>query len=205
LRVYDGEKLLAAHDVTLTSDVGITTQSIAVPAGDPGVRDLRFTVDPLPGERNTINNSRTHVMDVTPQRRNVLYVEGEPRWEYKFIRRAAETDTSLRLASIVRATPNRYYRQGIEKPEELSSGFPKKTEELFAYDAVVIGSFEATALTPEQHEALKNFVDRWRRPCLPSWRQRIPRASRSSPARRCSPNTARNRPSRASTTTPRRT
>ena len=160
LRVYDGETLLAANDVTLTSDAGVTTQTIAVPAGDPGVRDLRFTLDPLPNERNTINNTRTHVMDVTPHRRNILYVEGEPRWEYKFIRRAADTDQSLRLASMVRATPNRYYRQGIEKAEELASGFPKKAEELFAYDAVIIGSFEATALSAEQHEALKSFVDR---------------------------------------------
>ena len=160
LRVYDGEKLLAANDVTLTSDAGVTTQTIAVPAGDPGVRDLRFTLDPLPNERNTINNTRTHVMDVTPHRRNILYVEGEPRWEYKFIRRAADTDQSLRLASMVRATPNRYYRQGIEKAEELAGGFPKKAEELFAYDAVIIGSFEATALSAEQHEALKSFVDR---------------------------------------------
>jgi uncharacterized membrane protein len=160
LRVYDGEKLLAANDVTLTSDAGVTTQTIAVPAGDPGVRDLRFTLDPLPNERNTINNTRTHVMDVSPHRRNILYVEGEPRWEYKFIRRAADTDQSLRLASMVRATPNRYYRQGIEKAEELASGFPKKPEELFAYDAVIIGSFEATALSAEQHEALKSFVDR---------------------------------------------
>ena len=35
-----------------------------------------------------------------------------------------------------------------------------KAEELFRYDAVVIGSFEATALSGEQHEILKNFVDR---------------------------------------------
>lgn len=160
LRVYDGEKLLAAQDVTLTSDAGVTTQTLAVPAGDPGVRDLRFMLDPLPNERNTINNTRTHVMDVTPHRRNILYVEGEPRWEYKFIRRAADTDQSLRLASMVRATPNRYYRQGIEKAEELAGGFPRKAEELFTYDAVIIGSFEATALSAEQHEALKSFVDR---------------------------------------------
>jgi len=160
LRVYDGEKLLAASEVTLSADAGITTHTIAVPAGDPGVRDLRFTLDPLEGERNTINNSRTHVMDVTPRRRNILYIEGEPRWEYKFIRRAAETDSSLRIASLVRATPNRYYRQGVESPQELSNGFPQKAEELFAYDAVVIGSFEATALSTEQHATLKNFVDR---------------------------------------------
>jgi len=160
LRVYDGDRLLAANEIQLSSTAGVTTQTIAVPAGDAGVRDLRFTLDPLPGERNTINNSRSHVMDVTPQRRNVLYIEGEPRWEYKFIRRAAETDPSLRLASLVRATPNRYYRQGVESGEELAKGFPQTAEELFGFDAVIIGSFEATALSTAQHEMLKNFVDR---------------------------------------------
>ena len=160
LRVYDGDKLLAASEVTLSADAGVTTHAIAVPAGEPGVRDLRFTLDPLPGERNTINNTRTHVIDVNPRRRSILYIEGEPRWEYKFIRRAAETDTSLRLASLVRATPNRYYRQGVENAQELVKGFPQTAEELFAFDAVIIGSFEATALSPAQHENLKNFVDR---------------------------------------------
>jgi uncharacterized membrane protein len=160
LRVYDGEKLLAASEVQLSAAAGVTTHSIAVPAGEPGVRDLRFTLDPLPAERNTINNTRTHVIDVNPKRRNILYIEGEPRWEYKFIRRAAETDASLRIASLVRATPNRYYRQGVESAQELVKGFPQTTEELFAFDAVVIGSFEAAALSPAQHENLKNFVDR---------------------------------------------
>ncbi len=46
-------------------------------------------------------------------RRAVLYIEGEPRWEYKFIRRALEGDRALRVVSAVRATPNRYYRQGL--------------------------------------------------------------------------------------------
>ena len=58
-------------------------------------------------------------MEVDGRRRSVLYIEGEPRWEYKFIRRAAEGDRSLRLVSAVRATPNRYYRQGVKSGEEL--------------------------------------------------------------------------------------
>ena len=160
LRVYDGEMLLASNEVQLSADAGVTTHTIAIPAGEPGVRDLRFTLDPLPGERNTINNTRTQVIDVEPRKRSILYIEGEPRWEYKFIRRAAETDTSLRLASLVRATPNRYYRQGIENADELAKGFPQKAEELFAFDAVVIGSFEASALSAEQHQILKDFVDK---------------------------------------------
>jgi uncharacterized membrane protein len=161
LRVYDGEQLLAADDVELSADAGVTTYPIVMQAGEPGVRDLRFTLDPLPDERNTINNTRTHVIDVEPAKRSILYIEGEPRWEYKFIRRAAETDTSqLRIASLVRATPNRYYRQGIESANELEKGFPQKAEDLFAFDAVIIGSFEASALSIEQHQILKDFVDR---------------------------------------------
>jgi len=160
LRVYDGEQLLAANDVELSADAGVTTHTISIPAGEPGVRDLRFTLDPLPNERNTINNTRTQVIDVAPRKRSILYIEGEPRWEYKFIRRAADTDPSLRLASLVRATTNRYYRQGIEGPNELVKGFPQTAEELFAFDAVVIGSFEASALSAEQHQILKDFVDK---------------------------------------------
>ena len=161
LRVYDGEQLLAADDVELSADAGVTTHPIVIQAGAPGVRDLRFALDPLPGERNTINNVRTHVIDVTPRTRSILYIEGEPRWEYKFIRRAAETDKAqLRIASLVRATPNRYYRQGVESAAELAKGFPQKAEELFGFDAVIIGSFEASALSIEQHQMLKDFVDR---------------------------------------------
>ena len=160
LRVYDGDKLLASRMIDLSADAGITTNTVEFPSGEAGVRDLRFTLDPLEGERNVINNSRTHVIDVSSRRRNILYIEGEPRWEYKFIRRAAETDKSLRLASVVRATPNRYYRQGVESPNELATGFPKTTPELFAFDAVVIGSFEAAALSTEQHRSLRDFVDR---------------------------------------------
>jgi uncharacterized membrane protein len=160
LRVYDGDKLLASRMIDLSADAGITTNTVEFPSGVAGVRDLRFTLDPLEGERNVINNTRTHVIDVNSRRRNILYIEGEPRWEYKFIRRAAETDKSLRLASVVRATPNRYYRQGVESPNELATGFPKTAQELFAFDAVVIGSFEAAAIGTEQHQALRDFVDR---------------------------------------------
>ena len=160
LRVYDGTTLLVAREITLPAAAGVVTQTLEVPAGDAGVRDLRFELEPLAGEVNLINNRRSHVIDVSAARHSILYVEGEPRWEYKFIRRAAETDRSLRLAGLVRATPNRYYRQGVQSGQELVEGFPQQATELFAYDAVVIGSLEAPALNAEQHRLLKEFVDR---------------------------------------------
>jgi uncharacterized membrane protein len=159
LRVYDREALVAARDIQLSRDSTATSLTIDLPAGEPGTHELRFVLDQLDGERNVINNSRTRVVDVPATRRSILYVEGEPRWEYKFVRRAAERDRALRVASVVRTTPNKYYRQGVDSAAELVEGFPVSAAELFAYDAVVIGSYEAAALRPEQHRLLKEFVD----------------------------------------------
>ena len=50
-------------------------------------------------------------------KRRILYVEGEPRWEYKFLRRAVEDDPALQIVSMLRTTQNKIYRQGIAEPE----------------------------------------------------------------------------------------
>ncbi len=159
VRVHAGGRLIAAQDVRFAEKAGLTTVVVEFPAGLAGVRDLTVSVDPARGETRLTNNERRAVMEVDGRRRAVLYLEGEPRWEYKFIRRALEGDASLRLASAVRATPNRYYRQGLTSGDELQNGFPATKEELFAYDAVIIGSLEAAELSNEQHEWLRDFVD----------------------------------------------
>lgn len=160
VRIYDGGTLVAAQDVRLTTGGTLTTATVEFPAGDAGVRDLRVVVEPVRGETNVANNERHRLVEVAGRRHGVLYIEGEPRWEYKFIRRAADTDKSLRLVSVVRATPNRFYRQGVSSGAELEKGFPATAAELFAFDAVVIGSLEAAALSTEQHQWLRDFVDR---------------------------------------------
>jgi hypothetical protein len=160
LRVYDGGRVIAAREVALNPNAGVTTLEISFPSGAGGLRDLRFALDAAQDEPNTLNNARAHLIEISADRRSVMYIEGEPRWEYKFIRRAAEADPAVRLVSLVRATPNRYYRQGVSSADELPDGFPKTAEELFRYDAVVIGSLEAAALNEAQHAALKRYVDR---------------------------------------------
>jgi uncharacterized membrane protein len=160
LRIYDRDKIVAARDVTLSPETSVTNLTIDLPAGEAGTHELRFALDQFEGERNTLNNTRSRVVNVPAGRRSILYVEGEPRWEYKFLRRAIDRDRALRLASVVRTTPNKYYRQGMSSPGELSDGFPSDADDLFSYDAIVIGSYEAASLRPEQHRLLREFVDR---------------------------------------------
>ena len=60
---------------------------------------------------------------VSDAKRRILYVEGEPRWEYKFIRRAEDDDPTVQIVSMLRTSENKIYRQGISDPSELADGF----------------------------------------------------------------------------------
>ncbi|HUQ50685.1 MAG TPA: hypothetical protein VM692_00600 [Gammaproteobacteria bacterium] len=160
LKVYDGDAILASEPIQLPSTSGVTTRWVDIAVGEAGVRDLRFALDALPGETNVINNSRLRPMEVPEQRRHILYIEGEPRWEYKFIRRAIDENPAVRVASLLKTTPNKFYRQGVESADELTAGFPTEELELFRYDALMIGSFEAAALTPAQQDMIREFVSR---------------------------------------------
>ena len=160
LTVRDGSTILASKQITLRRGENLHSEWIDFNAGEAGIRYLKFAVEPVGGEEITGNNSVSRVIDVPRARRKILYVEGEPRWEYKFMRRAVFKDGSVQLVSMLRTSPNKFYRQGVDTPEELEKGFPTTEEELFAYDALIIGSVEAGFFTPEQQEMIQQFVNR---------------------------------------------
>jgi uncharacterized membrane protein len=160
LRVFDGGTALASQTVTLAGDGVAQTENVMFNAGIAGAKTLRFAIDVLPGEENTANNGVTRLVNVESGRRRVLYIEGEPRWEYKFIRRAQGDDHVVQLVSMLRTTENKIYRQGIDDPGELAQGFPSTSDELFTYQGLIIGSVEADYFTPAQRALINQFVDR---------------------------------------------
>jgi uncharacterized membrane protein len=153
-------KILAARSVSLGPDGNLQTETLMFDAGGAGARTLQIAAAPLPGEENTANNTLTRLVNVSSDPRRILYVEGEPRWEYKFIRQAEEDDRMVQIVSMIRTSENKIYRQGISDPKELASGFPSRAEDLFAYQGLIIGSVEAGYFTPGQQELIHEFVDR---------------------------------------------
>jgi uncharacterized membrane protein len=160
LTVRDGTAALASREITLESDGSLQSETLLFNVGAAGGKALQYSVDALPGEENLANNAVTRLINVESDRRRVLYFEGEPRWEYKFIRRAEDDDHIVQLVPMLRTTENKIYRQNIQDPRELAEGFPTRPEALFAYQALVIGSVEATYFSPAQRELIREFVDR---------------------------------------------
>ena len=160
LTVRDAGRVLAAREIAFGSGGGMQVEPIMFDVGPAGAKSLVFSVAPLAEETNRANNALTRLIDVEAQPRRILYFEGEPRWEYKFIRRAADDDPMLQLASVLRVSENKIYRQGIKDPTELAEGFPTRPEELNAYQGLIIGSVDAGYFTPAQQALIRDFVDR---------------------------------------------
>jgi len=153
-------KVLAARTFNLGADGNLQTETVLFDIGGAGARTLQIAASPLTGEENTANNALTRVVNVSSEPRRILYIEGEPRWEYKFIRQAEEDDRMVQVVSMVRTSENKIYRQGIADPKELAAGFPSNPEDLFAYQGLIIGSVEAGYFNPAQQELIHEFVDR---------------------------------------------
>jgi len=158
IKVYNGDALLESLPVELRQDTRSTTAWVNIELAEAGHHHLRFSLDGIPGEQELRNNSRSTLVEVADQEYRILYFEGEPRWEYKFMRRALAGDEDLKIVSLLRVSPNKYYRQGIDSPEQLENGFPATRDELFSYDALIIGSVEAASLSGEQQKIIHDFV-----------------------------------------------
>ena len=167
---FDGQQVTldVEDEGTLVSTQRVTLPDAGTPASIPvrftvneaGPRSLRFRVSPQAGELVTENNAREALIDVRDRKEKILYFEGEPRFEYKFIRRAIPEDDNIIVTSLIRTADNKYMRQGVDGPDELVAAFPKTREELFAYRSLIIGSLEAAALSGDQLRMIAEFVDR---------------------------------------------
>jgi hypothetical protein len=157
LVVEDGGRVVARRDVRLP-DEGATPVRIQLPAAEAGARQLAVRLVPQDGEASIENNQRELLMRVADRERRVLYFEGEPRYELKFVRRAVADDANLRVVALQRTAEAKYLRLGVRDSLDLVSGFPTTREELFSYQAVILGSVEASAFTPDQLRMLADFV-----------------------------------------------
>ena len=61
---------------------------VDVELAEAGPHQLQFSVDGGAGESELRNNTRSTLVNVANEEYRILYFEGEPRWEYKFMRRA---------------------------------------------------------------------------------------------------------------------
>jgi uncharacterized membrane protein len=160
LDVEDDGRIVGSQELKLPIDGEPAAVRVRFTASDAGPRVFRFRISPRVGELVTQNNQREALVDVYDRTEKILYFEGEPRPEQKFIHRAVDDDKNLQVVTLVRTADNKYYRLVLDNAEQLAGGFPKTRDELFSYRGLILGSIEAGAFTGDQLRMISEFVER---------------------------------------------
>jgi uncharacterized membrane protein len=160
LTVKERDRLVQSQEIALGSDGEVKTYKVNFSSETPGPKIFSFRVEPFQDEVISENNDQSVLIRVADEQPQILYTEGEPRWEYGFLRRAVKEDKNLRLITLLRQADGKFYRQGLpqENPLMLEKGFPTEKSELFNYKAIIFGSVEASFFTFDQLRLVSDFV-----------------------------------------------
>lgn len=151
-------QILAEETVDLGPDGEPVVARIGFQLESAGPQRIEFRIPTQSGERLEQNNRRDAWVDVRGEREKILYFEGEPRFELKFMRRAVERDENIQLVTLNRTAESKFYRLSLTDSTELEFGFPTTREELYRYRALVLGSVEASFFTHDQLQMIADFV-----------------------------------------------
>jgi uncharacterized membrane protein len=116
-------------------------------------------ITPVP-DGDTENNSRSFLVEVTDPKNRVLYLEGTPRWEFKFLKRALLAEKNYQLSAFVQSGPGTFISFS-EQTGMAGGAAPSLTsEDLKAYKVLIIGDVDGSAFKPDECGNLATFVDR---------------------------------------------
>lgn len=114
---------------------------------------LAASIAPPPGDSAPENNSIERPIKVIDEKIKVLYVEGKPRWEYRYLRAVLQRDRRLDVRFLMtQGDPDlaRYSPQYIDRfPDDVAA---------FAFDMVILGDVPFSYFTPQQVERMHKLV-----------------------------------------------
>ncbi len=119
-----------------------------------GAKTLEVELLPLPGEATTRNNTLSRSLRVLDEKIKVLYIEGAPRWEYRYIRAVLKRDQRIDVQFI-----NTEGDKDLARASKEHLGrFPEKEAQAFHYDLVILGDVRANTFTPTQLTLMEQLV-----------------------------------------------
>ena len=181
----DEVRLVTSEEVPLVDSGDRVVLVAGRDALDYGASERRFRlrVDPLEGERVTDDNELVLSVTVTREKVRVLYVEGYPRYEYRFLntelRRIDDRiDVQLYLLS---ATPD--FQQDRTRGLPSLTSVPTSREELLEnYDVIILGDVNPYDISPDPARgeefvrSLFEFVERGGGLCVIAGQYDMPRS-----------------------------
>jgi len=114
----------------------------------------------IPNEKEELfseNNSHSLTVQVTKAKIKVLYVEGRPRWEYRFLKTMLQREKTIDPTILLQKTHNTLFLEGTKNAMDAIDGIPED-DSIKKYDVIILGDITSDIFQPSQYENLAKFV-----------------------------------------------
>ena len=155
-----GDREVSKQTVILTGGSQMVTFAFS-PEQKRGSLKLDVAIKALPGEATEANNAEVRTVRVTDKKIKVLYIEGKPRWEYRYLRAVLLRDERIDVQFIMTegdlalADASDRHLARFPDPDD-------QAEQAFAFDLVILGDVEPSIknFTEDQLAGIETLVRR---------------------------------------------
>ncbi len=119
-----------------------------------GPLDLIVEAEKQPGEIDEDDNTRSAQLSVLEAKIRVLYVEGYPRWDYRYLKNEMIRDKTVDISCLLTSADPSFAQEG-DIPIRF---FPESMSQLMDYDVVLMGDVDPRQFTDVQLQLIRDFV-----------------------------------------------
>ncbi len=131
-----------------------------VPMEIAGPQDLAIKIGPLFGDARPDNDRRAVTMQVADDKARALLVDGEARWEFRYLVNALKRDPRVAVEAVIFRQPR--FSASTDTYKNALPPAPRagETDPLGAYDAIFVGDVEPAVMANDAWARLESFVAR---------------------------------------------
>ena len=157
VRLKRGDELVSEQTVTPASDSASVT--FDVPSDKAGRFDYRVETETQPGELRDDNNGRDINLQVVDNKARVMLVEGDARWEFRYLKNLLDRDKQVEPLTVLLHQP---FLDLLNQPY-----IPSKLPEIVAFreqlaktDLLIVGDIDPLEVQPGIWEMIEQAVTR---------------------------------------------
>ncbi len=154
LSVFINDSRVEQRKVHLEGGLQFEEIAFRVDIYKKGAIKVDVVLDPFDDEVSEANNRVQRSIRVVNEKVNVLYIEGSPRWEFRYLQAILKRDPRINatfIASGMGAEMARNSKEYIER-------FPSEPEKAFKYDLVIMGDVNPTFFRDEELSMLEKLI-----------------------------------------------
>jgi hypothetical protein len=154
LSVLLNDRNVSQKEVRLEGGLQFEDINFRVDLYEKGAARIAVVIEPFGDEISADNNRIERSIRVVNEKVKVLYIEGNARWEFRYLSAILKRDPRMDVTFIASSVGPQIARNSPDHIER----FPSKREEAFQYDLVILGDTDAAFFSQEELALLEELI-----------------------------------------------